>query len=646
MAVEFIPNQPVIFEADDQPCKNADTRQYNILLQSEDHLHVQVKNNPCGSEELCQPLDSGTECLANTQFNSPASEWDFGGDWTLGTNQIIVNTTSSAPLTQFSGDMVNPTHLGYPYVVRVTVTDYVTGILNVFVGETLAGKISSNGTHTFFVHPTLIGDFVLRNDHDTSAGYLPLHLTVTEASLAVTLQCVNNWDSLYRSIQLVTNESFTGSANGWTLGAGWTYGSSKITHTPGTASIAYQNIPSVEHRKGYSIQVSVLDRTAGTLTVDFGNATLMTFTGNGITTVQYSLPTTIDGTYGKTQFSLIADSAFDGSVTYALIDYNQQIVSLTENGLCKTDDTVDATIEWQMVTNFDPSVIFKETIALRSYTSGYVRSNASTFVTYSEGHLFNSNGDFNKFWNFDPSSSSKYYMYFSTDFIGCIQSWSLKMIFTSHAFIITDVEDNPVSDQYYYGSSQDAPVFHDDFVSWSVDFSDVLYGGDPISLQSGCYKIRFYDGCADDYKYQDGVISYSSIDIPCTRMVSATCDNQALGFDFSQGFKIQHRLRVLRISPKYRIKGDEYVYSSGRNNLNAADTDKVWICWFDYTDENTHDTIAVQMLCDTISIDGVPYYAVPQDYEPEWATNMRRNLAQSRIELKKKTSKLYKRNCQ
>lgn len=42
--------------------------------------------------------------------------------------------------------------------------------------------------------------------------------------------------------ELITNGSFTGSAAGWTLGAGWTYGSDKVSFTPGAVTELKQTI--------------------------------------------------------------------------------------------------------------------------------------------------------------------------------------------------------------------------------------------------------------------------------------------------------------------------------------------------------------------------------------------------------------------
>lgn len=646
MAIEFIPNQPIIFEPDTQPCKNNDSKQYNMLLQAGDLLHFQFKNDPCGSEILCQPEVTGTDIIQNSAFTGGTTGWTLDGNWTYGAvlaNTVTVQATaSSAVMYQALASMTTAPQLGHPYKAVIYVYQYITGTLSVFMGDTLIGKVSSQGTHEFFITPSLVGDMVLQNDHDDLAGYHDIDMTIGGAAVYPVMECVANWDDQYRTVQLVSNPVFTGNADGWNLANGWAYNTNKITKTPGTAGNAYQIIDTVQHRQGYTVEIITTGRTAGTLTVDFGNVTIATITTNGTTTVEYSLPAIFDGQFAKKQLSLYADATFDGNVTSAKIYYNESIVKYTADGFCKTVSDIDATL--QIAASYD--AISRLRVALRSYYSGTVRFHYDTYTTYLEGTVKSGNGDFDIYLE-PPSTASRVSVYMSTDYVGCVESLSLMQLAMNHSLAIFGTDGStPATDFYDKSSAFDPLVYHDNYVSWSIDLNNVLYGGIAEQVASGCYIVKMYDGCADDYKYSSTVISYSSDPIPCTYFVKATCDNDNLGFHFGNGFYVAHRLKVLRISPKYRIKGDEYTYSTGTNRLQAADTDKTWICWFNYADEVTHDAIAVQMLCDTIYIGADQYYAVPQDYEPEWATNMRRNLAQSRVELKKKVSKLYKRNIQ
>ena len=60
--------------------------------------------------------------------------------------------------------------------------------------------------------------------------------------------------------EILTNPDFTGSATGWTLGAGWSYSANTVVHTPGSTAALSQNFTSVTGQI-YRVQVVV---TAGT----------------------------------------------------------------------------------------------------------------------------------------------------------------------------------------------------------------------------------------------------------------------------------------------------------------------------------------------------------------------------------------------
>jgi hypothetical protein len=282
-------------------------------------------------------------------------------------------------------------------------------------------------------------------------------------------------------------------------------------------------------------------------------------------------------------------------------------------------------------------------MSIRGYESGTV----SLTVDGVTSDAVSGNGDFTLYCltatPITPTSSIQ--LNLSEDFVGCISDWSFKQYNTDHEITIMS-GITPTSDIYTYASSQNPLIYHQNYITWEVDFAHVLVDEDDTALFTDCYYLRVKDKCTSTTYLSTTNISYLEGSIPCSRAVEAYCDSPAFGFDYSQGFKLFQRLRILRISPKYPIKGENYTYSSGTNAMPYSEVDKVWQCWFDYVNEETHDCIAVQLACDHFSIDSVGYYAPPQDYEPEWATNMKRNLAQSRVDLKKKTSKLYNRTIQ
>ena len=172
-------------------------------------------------------------------------------------------------------------------------------------------------------------------------------------------------------------------------------------------------------------------------------------------------------------------------------------------------------------------------------------------------------------------------------------------------------------------------------------------GGEPndFALTDGCYRIQFNNCCTDESVISDTVINYTTGSHDCTVLVDATCDGQAFGFDFSANFSLSHRLRTLRFNPTYRNEGEDSQGSNGVKRRPFAQSEKVYSCIFDYCDEPTHDAINTQLLCDTLTFDGIEYFYPMKDYAPDWADRGKLNLAQSQIELQRKQSVIFNRNC-
>ena len=147
-----------------------------------------------------------------------------------------------------------------------------------------------------------------------------------------------------------------------------------------------------------------------------------------------------------------------------------------------------------------------------------------------------------------------------------------------------------------------------------------------------------YDCGTGDVTYVSNCLALDT-EHDCAKLVRATCDNDTTKYGFRWGaFVLNHRARFLKFNPFYPTDADDYEYSSGTRSLTFAKREKYWDGLFDYADENFHDTVSTQVLCDTIQIDGVSYFVRPGDYKPEWDKDGRQRLAQARIELRKKAS--------
>lgn len=136
----YIENQPVFLgEAD--ACSNNDFV-YSQLVDITDTTQVQLKIEPCASAE---------QIIINSNFDCIGDSCD---GWSFGTNVAITD----CGLT-WSGSTIANTSMAYTddlftvdnyYQVNITVTSISGGGLNIYLGGTYLGNISSVGTFTFY----------------------------------------------------------------------------------------------------------------------------------------------------------------------------------------------------------------------------------------------------------------------------------------------------------------------------------------------------------------------------------------------------------------------------------------------------------------------------------------------------------------
>lgn len=108
--------------------------------------------------------------------------------------------------------------------------------------------------------------------------------------------------------ELLTNGGFTGSATGWTLGAGWAYGSNKIACTPGSSGGFAQTGLTITATQTYKVTVVTSGRTAGYLQCVMGGVTGPAMEGND--TYSFYVTASVSGN----NITFTNDTLYDGSV--------------------------------------------------------------------------------------------------------------------------------------------------------------------------------------------------------------------------------------------------------------------------------------------------------------------------------------------
>ena len=128
--------------------------------------------------------------------------------------------------------------------------------------------------------------------------------------------------------ELVTNGTFTGNANGWTLGAGWSYAGNKVTHTPGQTAILEQAIPGIIVGHSYTISAEGSGITQGRACWSAGGGggeflydETQTFTFTATNTSNFIVDVTCDG-----------GPDFDGSIDNVTFKETPNSFRVSNNG--------------------------------------------------------------------------------------------------------------------------------------------------------------------------------------------------------------------------------------------------------------------------------------------------------------------------
>lgn len=478
-------------------------------------------------------------------------------------------------------------------------------------------------------------------NNDNRAYAMPLQaadiLCMQWKHTAETEEPLTDSGALYTNFP-VTNGTFTGASTGWTLGAGWTYGSNKVTKAAGSGTAVTQALPTLVTGQIYIITYTVSDYSAGTITVQLG-------IGGGTVS---GAARSANGTYTESithtdvdhQIGFLADAAFIGSIDTI------SIIAGSSNG----------TADWSSPDTDGPfthvagntSILTTLNIGYAAgyYAIGFIISGAtagSVIVTIGDDPTPSASGN-GSFMRYGTNVAGDEIFFTPTsDFDGVISEVIYYQFNTDHeARIIDAVTLANVTAAYTNASSPYPLVYIDDRIIWCVMVSASI----PLTeFLKGCYKIKITDGTDAEVFISETLISYDE-EKPCTVFVVADNDNDyAMDFYWGGVFTMRQRIHALRTGFRYPGESDTYTYSTGRKKRSFSMTEKIWIWWLNWLDEATHDAVNIQIHSDTLTIDGAEYFVVDDNYEPEVDQDGKKNLSRSRIDIQKQGTTLYNRNC-
>lgn len=472
----------------------------------------------------------------------------------------------------------------------------------------------------------------------------------------------------------------------WTADAGWTHVPNSIgaglddgtfVHTPGTSDDLEQSAGLVNGNY-YKVTITVGDRTAGTVRILLGGTDIGTIDSNG--------EFTLYGTASSTGVLKIrANSAFDGYVAYVscfelvntyqlvLLDADTETPAAVQPSIASVYDDEYVTFYWQWsgvpmgcykVSVGDPcnpgagaSLVSdpefdsgsgwniindggtQHLVIAGGVLSLTIETPGDTFIETIESNTFELiNGCCYRievqFGNVDPAFDSNLASYTviglkSPSFGGTVVNY----LSGPHSSYENQTFYFDFCVPFLANPSTDYQLFF----TYQAANGNTFTGGEFAEIKKlNIYPI--YDCGTGDTTYISNCLALDT-EHDCAKYVRATCDNGSTKYGFRWGaFVLNHRARFLKFNPFYPTDADDYEYSSGTRSLTFAKREKYWEGLLDYADENFHDTVSTQVLCDTIQIDGVSYFVRPGDYKPEWDKDGRQRLAQARIELRKKSS--------
>lgn len=308
-------------------------------------------------------VQSGTATLTTSGVNP---SWNFDRLYAL--TEFYYDSGSTVLRTRKTNLFATPFYKG----ATITGTNIPTGttILNIdAAGRELVISQATTGsaTNATVTLPVQAGMAVSWQISKPGAG-LPYGTTVASVESATSLTLSNN---VTADIGYVTNGSFTGSATGWTLGSGWSYGSNAVAHAAsgGTATLT-QTSMNVVIGGVYTVTYTISGMTAGTVTVSIGGAAGTARSANGTYTQALTATTTGTLTFTPT-------TTFDGTIDDVYAGVTLNFLPFTES-----PELVATPHDYTSAVNY---CFQSRTLATAPWTASNVTAtNANTYAAPSE----------------------------------------------------------------------------------------------------------------------------------------------------------------------------------------------------------------------------------------------------------------------
>ena len=562
--------------------------------------------------------------------------WDLNNSWIVGTGSVshILNTVGD--LVDTSPNYINA---GGYYKASVTVSNYVSGSVDFYVSDVLAGTISANGVYEYYVNPTLNGtikftptsDFVgsisnpivyeLKTDYalelidsngnifDVSDSinyyqdYVTVDLDLNNYELADGCYNLNMYDyCVVTSDNLAQDPSFVDGYTYWTR----TNGAAQYDDTGDQMKFIFD-----PYSQGYTDYVTNGDFSGGSTGWNLG-ANWSIVGGKAVHTIgstatlyqTMTLPTPALGTNYNYYVGFNVVNWNTGTITVKLGNAangttytwsgNDDFIQIYQP---KQSGSVD--IVFTPSSNFNGEIDDVKVVLTSGHTAFPILTNVAqplfTPGTYqTEWEIIGSS---------DPSISVRTNIIGASPLTTYESTVGVQSFTQSYALTGGNI-------QIVANFSKTDPLYYPQL---NYVIGDITV--DNINVQ----KIEPFEAT-----YTSECLNYSSNPIPRTKMIIGYCDQNALGFDFENtGFKLMHRAEIRSLNPNYPSTTE--IMKSGRGNDRTVygELQKYWQVTTDFASETFHDTMAAILICDHLEMGDTEgtvteYSPLPEEYSPNW----------------------------
>lgn len=668
MSITLIESQPITFRSafeTDSLCNNINNKIYCQMYNQTDTLTAQWQQSPCGDNLSCWTAFDLCMGCDLSGINWDAGDWFLGTHWTQGSDKITVNSVGLSAAGNAEWTATTTLIQGHCYILNYTVVDRVGGSVQATLGGATGdlGSVSADGVYT--------------------------ELFICGATQKLIFDPSNSVNLSIQDIYLYDMGCLCAESDGPNS---IDVSSQYIRHISGVSAVI-SGFTTLNVGSYYKATVTVENATAGYFTMNFYPSPEQ-FTGNGTFTVYAQSD--------SSAFTLGLSALFDGTITavtvYEMANYDQWEVALYDLngnyvapintfGGTNTNITLEdnyVTLTWNIAdgdANGDP-------VADGCYQICLVDPCNTLYSDFTTGAVIDTN------YFLDPAQWTQYaplgktppsvangILTFTSDSIGtytatssstyeipCILGcdYTVKVDFVSidsrylgttitfsignvvPVTITQDIIDNLTLTFSTGAQPCDTPTLP---ISMEFESVSVLFGNPDALIEITQLTIAASQEC---YFGESTKICSNCISIKdshdCTALLTAYCNEPSLGFNFTT-FKLYQRLRTLFINPTSKNRNENYKFSDGTYYKNFAERDKVFDVLFDYVDEVAHDAIDTMLICDILKFQstGIPnndeYIWLDDSYKPEWDSQGRMNIAQSRIQLLKKSGALTNSNC-